>query len=163
MNSRAPVDYLQRTRDQYAALGYAPYRWVHNDDVAPWVPLGKPLSDCKVGLVASGGIYAEGQVAFHFKDDISVRLITADVLKDALRISHFAYDHTDARHDPGVVFPREALNNLSEQGVIGSLSERAYTFMGGIYSSGKVRKIMAPELTRRFIADEVDLVILVPV
>ncbi|MBV1906902.1 MAG: glycine/betaine/sarcosine/D-proline family reductase selenoprotein B [Pseudomonadales bacterium] len=163
MNSREPIDYIQRTRDQYDVLGYPPYRWVQHDDEPPWEPLVKPLSECKVGLVASGGIYAEGQIAFHFKDDISLRLITDKVPKSALRISHFAYDHSDARRDPNVVFPRDALNDLADQGFIGSFSERAYTFMGGIYSSSKVRKLIAPELTRRLIADEVDLVILVPV
>jgi len=162
-NTRLPVDYLQRTRDQYAALGYPPYRWVHNDDTPPWTVLKKPLSECKVGLVASGGIYATGQVAFHFKDDISLRIIDSSVPKEALRISHFAYDVRNARLDPGVVFPRETLNNLVDEGVIGSVSDKTYTFMGGIYSSRQVRDKIAPEITRRLIADEVDVVLMVPV
>jgi len=162
-NTRPPVDYLQRTRDQYAALGYPPYRWVHNADTPPWAELNKPLSDCKVGLVASGGIYAAGQVAFHFKDDTSLRIINSYVPKDALRISHFAYDVRDARLDPDVVFPREALNLLVNEGVIASVSDTAYTFMGGIYSSRQVRDKIAPEITRRLIADEVDVALMVPV
>ncbi len=162
-NSRPPVDYLQRTRDQYAALGYLPYRWVHNDDTPPWTALNKPLSECKVGLVASGGIYAKGQVAFHFRDDISLRIIDSSVPKEALRISHFAYDVQDARLDPSVVFPRDTLNQLADEGIIGSVSDKAYTFMGGIYSSRQVREKVAPEITRRLIADEVDVALMVPV
>ena len=83
--------------------------------------------------------------------------------KEALRISHFAYDVKDARLDPSVVFPREALNRLVAKGTIASVSNRAYTFMGGIYSSRQVRDKVAPEITRRLIADEVDVVLMVPV
>ena len=162
-NTRPPVDYLQRTRDQYAALGYPQYRWVHNDDIPPWTTLKKPLSECKVGLVASGGIYAKGQVAFHFKDDISLRIIDSSVPEEALRISHFAYDVSDARLDPGVVFPRDALNQLVDEGTIAAVSDKAYTFMGGVYSSRQVRDKVAPEITRRLIADEVDVALMVPV
>lgn len=94
---RGPVDYIERTRAQYAGLGYPPYRWVHNPDPPPFAPLRKPLSACRVGLVASGGIYLKGQVAFHFKDDASFREIPRDVDYRDLRVTHFAYDLTDAR------------------------------------------------------------------
>ena len=63
---RAPVDYIERTRDQYAALGYPPYQWVHNTTTPDFVALPKPLPECRVGLAGSGGIYSEGQIAFHF-------------------------------------------------------------------------------------------------
>ena len=59
MGQRPPVDYIQRTRDQYDALGYPPYAWVHSDSPPPFTPLSKPLSECRVGLIASGGIYRE--------------------------------------------------------------------------------------------------------
>jgi hypothetical protein len=35
--------------------------------------------------------------------------------------------------------------------------------MGGIYSSRKVRELLAPEIARRLVEDQVDLVLLVPV
>jgi hypothetical protein len=35
--------------------------------------------------------------------------------------------------------------------------------MGGIYSSRKVRELLAPALTERLVVDQVDLVLLVPV
>ena len=40
----APIPYMQRTRDYYAAIGYTtPYRWAHYID-APFTPLRKPLA-----------------------------------------------------------------------------------------------------------------------
>ena len=76
--ARPPVDYIQRTREQYDSLGYPPYRWVENTAPAPFVPLAKPISESKLALIASGGIYQSGQIAFHYKDDFSYRVITTD-------------------------------------------------------------------------------------
>jgi hypothetical protein len=47
--------------------------------------------------------------------------------------------------------------------VIGAVSRNAYTFMGGIYSSRKVRALLAPAIAERSVKDEVDLALLVPV
>jgi len=163
MGERGPVDYIQRTRDQYASLGYPPYAWVHNEAPPPFAALNKPLSQCKVGLIASGGIYRHGQIAFHFKDDLSYREIDRDATNDELRATHFAYDLTDARSDPNVVFPLDTLRRCRDAGIFGELNEHAYTFMGGIYSSRKVRDTLAPALAERVQADEVDVVVLVPV
>ena len=158
-----PVDYIARTREQYDKLGYPPYQWVRNEDEPPFAPLAKPLSEAKVGLVASGGIYRTGQVAFHYRDDFSFREIPADTPPNELRATHFAYDLTDARRDPNAVFPLETLRNLVDEGRIGGLGARAYTFMGGIYSVRKVRDALAPAIADRLQRDEVDLAILVPV
>ena len=163
MSRRPPVDHIRRTRDQYAALGYPPYSWVTNAESPSFAPLPKPLSECRLGVVSSGGIYQQGQVAFHYKDDISLRVISKSAAADSLRATHFAYDLTDARKDPNVVLPLAALSALLARGELGELAENAYTFMGGIYSARKVREQIAPELLSRFRRDEVDVVMLVPV
>jgi D-proline reductase (dithiol) PrdB len=157
-----PVDYIERTREQYASLGYPSYRWVSNPDPPPFTPLARPLTDCTVGLLASGGIYRAGQVAFHFKDDVSFRAIDTDTPESELRVSHFAYDMTDARQDINVVFPVRTLRDLARLGRIGALAANAYTFMGGIYSARKVRDLLAPALAERLVRDEVDVAIMVP-
>jgi D-proline reductase (dithiol) PrdB len=162
-STRPPVDYIERTRAQYDALGYPPYAWVHNTATPPWAPVGKPLAECTIGLVASGGIYEAGQIAFHFKDDLSFRIVDTTAPTQRLRATHFAYDLTDARADPNVVFPVDTLKALVAEGFIGGLSPRAYTFMGGIYSARKVRERLAPAIADRIEKDEVDLALLVPV
>ena len=162
-NTRPPVDYIERTREQYASLGYPPYAWVSNEDTAPFVPLRKPLGESRIGLIGSGGIYMEGQVAFHYRDDISFRMIPRDVPVSKLRATHFAYDLTDAREDPNVVFPLATLRDLARLSRIGEVGPNAYAFMGGIYSARKVREQLAPALADHVQQDEVDVVILVPV
>jgi D-proline reductase (dithiol) PrdB len=114
-----PVDYIDVTRDSYAALGYSAYRWVKNEEKAPWTVPRKPLHESRIALIASGGIYVAGQIAFHFKDDTSFRRIPTDTPTEDLRATHFAYDLTDARRDPNVVFPLDTLRRLAERGRIG--------------------------------------------
>jgi len=159
----APVDYIERTREQYAALGYGTYRWVANPDTPPWAPLRKPLAESRVALVASGGIYVRGQVAFHHHDDTSFRIVDADTPESELRVTHFAYDLTDARDDPSVVFPLATLRELARERTIGAVAPRAYSLMGGIYSARKVNDLLAPAIAERLLRDEVDLALFVPV
>jgi len=158
-----PVNYIKLIEDQYTALGYSTYQWVVNEDRPPWTPLARPLAECRVGLVASGGIYVTGQVAFHYNDDTSYRVIPREVKTEDLRATHFAYDLTHARQDPNVVFPLDALRGLEKEGMIGRLADRFFTFMGGIYSARRVREELVPRLTEELLAEKVDAVLFVPV
>ena len=162
MVKQPPIDYIERTQKQYEALGYPSYQWVYNDTAVPLAPLKKPLSEAKLSLIASGGLYTRGQVAFHYKDDLSYREINVLGPAADLRASHFAYDLAPVREDPNVVFPVEPLKELVASGFLGALAERAYTFMGGIYSARKVKDILAPALAARLLSDQPDVVLLVP-
>ena len=63
MVKHPPIDYIERTQKQYEALGYPSYQWVYSDTAVPLAPLKKPLSEAKLSLIASGGLYTRGQVA----------------------------------------------------------------------------------------------------
>ena len=158
-----PVSYMERIRDKYKNLGYPEYRWQYNSEKPPWRPLRKPLDQCRLGLVASGGVYVTGQTAFHYKDDTSFREIPMDVAASDLRATHFAYDLTDARSDPNVIFPIDTLRRLVREGVIGELAKCAYTFMGGIYSTRRVRETLMVQIAERLLAERVDVALFVPV
>jgi len=158
-----PVEHMKRISKLYSSLGYPPYQWVRNEDPPPWQPLKKPLRQCRVALSASGGIYQVGQLAFHYKDDDSYRAIPKDVKIRDLRTAHFAYDQTDARQDPNCVFPIDPLRRMEKEGLIGELAPFQYTFMGGIYSSRKVRENLAPAITEELVKHKVDALLLVPV
>ena len=161
--SAPPVDYIAQTRATYDALGYPPYQWVRNEPPAPWAPFTGSLVKASLSLIATGGIYVRGHRAFHFKDDASYRVIDTSVSREDLRITHFAYDVTDAREDPNVVFPIEPLHDLVEEGFLGSITPQAFTFMGGIYSARKVREELAPAMVERVRDQRADIALLVPV
>lgn len=158
-----PVNYIKQITENYTSLGYKAYKWVENKDTPPWVPLSKPMDQCRLGLVASGGVYVKGQVAFHYKDDTSFRAVPKDVKTEDLRVTHFAYDLNEARTDPNVVFPIDVLRTLLAEGVIGDLADELYTFMGGIYSARRVKEELAPKLADRLHQQRVDALLLVPV
>ncbi len=158
-----PVGYIPRITAQYSGLGYGEYRWLHSEEPPAWVPLEKPMAESRLGLIATGGIYVEGQTAFHFKDDTTYRAVPTDVDTDLLRATHFAYDLTDARRDINVVFPIDTLRDMVVEGTVGELGPHAYTLMGGIYSTRRVVEELIPALVDRCLADELDVVLLVPV
>ncbi len=158
-----PADYIGETRRLYDSLGYAGYRWAERPDTPPWAPITKPLSECRITLIGSGGLYRRGQIAFATKDDTSIRVIPTDTPSAELRTAHFAYDQADARTDPNCVYPLDRLRELADEGFIGGLTPEAYAFMGGIYSIRRLETETAPLLVEQCRAQEPDLVLLVPV
>jgi D-proline reductase (dithiol) PrdB len=120
-----PIAYIQRTRERYAE--YPPFRWVVNTD-APWTPLVKPIRECRVALLSSGGFYAAGQPPFDDNDG-SYRLIPRDTQSRDLRIYHHGYRDTDPDRDPNCVLPLERLRELAAEGVIGGLADSAISFL----------------------------------
>ncbi len=162
-SSLPPADYIGETKRLYDSLGYDSYRWASEPDAPAWEPIVKPLSASKVMLIGSGGIYRKGQIAFHTKDDTSIRLIPNDAPTAELRTAHFAYDQADARADANCVFPMDRLREMVADGEIGGLTESSVAFMGGIYSTRRMLAATAELILEQCRAQEPDLVLLVPV
>jgi len=128
----------------------------------PLDPPEKPLSQCKIALAGSCGVYLKGQTPYHTRDDTSLRLIPKTAPVQNLRIVHFGYRTDDARADPNCVFPLERLRDLERDGIIGQLADPAYGFMGGIYSARRVREGLAPRFVELAHRQRLDLLFLVP-
>lgn len=158
-----PVDHLKQTRDSYSSLGFPEYRWAHNPDSPAFASPAKPLAESKLAVIASGGIYRHGQVAFTHKDDVTFRKVPTDSSIDDLRVTHFAYDQTSARKDTNVVLPLDALRTMVGEGELGGLTEHALTFMGGIYSQRRVHETLIPALVDEIEQMAPDIVLLVPI
>ncbi|MGA2410184.1 MAG: glycine/sarcosine/betaine reductase selenoprotein B family protein [Candidatus Binataceae bacterium] len=154
-----PVAYMPRTRELYG--GFTPYRWVINEGTPPWTPLAKPLSECKVALIGSGGLLYRDQPRFH-REDTTYRLIPKNATQEELDVWHFGYRIGDAVADHNCVFPLGPLRELEAEGVIGELADPAYSFMGGIYSARKVRDELAPQIVSELKRAHADAFFLVP-
>ena len=158
-----PVSYIAVTRRRYEKLGYEPYQWARPDSAPPWQPLAKPLKDARVGVVASSGVYVAGQVAYHYKDDDSLRAIPKTVQVSRLRFAHVTEHFLgDARRDPNCLFPIEALRRLESERYIGELADPLWSCMGGIYSQRRVHANLAPALARQLKSQRVDAALLIP-
>jgi D-proline reductase (dithiol) PrdB len=153
-----PIAYIQRTRERYA--GFPPYKWVVNTE-APWTPLARPIKDCRLALVGSGGFYLASQPSFG-DNDLSYRLIPSDADPRALRIYHHGYRDDDADRDPNCVFPLDRLRELESAGVIGSLADIAVSFVMTYAAQREVTE-RGPAIAAELKARGVDVALLVPV
>ena len=157
------IKYIDRTRQLYDKIGYPPYNWYHADTESPWTAMEKPLAASRLGMMSTAGTYVEGQIAYHYKNDSSIRRIPADTRKEDLRFSHITENYlVEARQDPATVFPSDALTRLQAEGFIGELAADYFSCMGGIYSQRRVRNELIPSLTRAIDDAGADCVLLVP-
>ncbi|MFT4564970.1 MAG: D-proline reductase (dithiol) PrdB [Gammaproteobacteria bacterium] len=157
------IQYMNSITERYERLGYTPYRWVHADEAPPFHRLEKPLSECRLGVVSTSGAYVVGQVAYHYKDDTSVRGIPKDTPNDAIHFSHITENYLEnPRKDPNCILPIEALREAEKSGQIGELAPELFSCMGGVYSQRRVREETIPDLRAKFQAQAVDTVLLVP-
>lgn len=162
-----PIQYLSRTRAWYSALGYAPYRWPHHDDV-PFAPLTKALAECRLGLVSTAAPFQpdkgdQGPGAEYNGSAKFFEVYTSPVDDPAdVRISHIGYDrhHTKA-DDSNTWFPLPRLHEAVTAGRIGSLSERFYG-APTVRSVRTTRDEHAPQIIEALRADDVDIALLVP-
>ncbi len=113
---------------------------------APLAPMRKPLREATVALFSSGAIYRDDQDPYYPAEltyeqavrDVrkaterfpSLRLIPAETLEERLRVGHVAYDIRAAQKDINVIFPLTHLRELAQEGVIGSLAQRSYSYHG---------------------------------
>lgn len=153
-----PIAYISRTRERYAE--YPAYRWSVNTQ-APWTSLSKPLKECRLALVSSGGFYLKSEPPFA-EDDASYRRIPRDTNPADLRIYHHGYRDADADRDPNCVFPLERLRELEAAGVIGELVDPALSFVT-LYSARKEVEERAPKIVGELQAAAADVALLVPV
>ena len=164
----APIPYMARTREYYAAIGYTtPYRWAHYVD-APFQPLRKPLRQARVALITTAAPFdpAKGDQGPGAKYNGGAKFYTVydgETSKPHdVRISHIAYDrvHTTAA-DSGTWFPLPQLQRLAREGKIGEVAPR---FFGAPTNRSQRVTIEtdAPEILARCRADGVDAAVLVP-
>ena len=164
----APIPYRQRIRDYYQALGYgAPYRWAHYAE-APFQPLAKPLSECRVALITTAAPYRpdkgdQGPGAPYNAAAKFYTVYSGDAASDHdVRISHVAYDraHTTAA-DGNTWFPLRQLRLGAAAGRIGAVAPRFH----GAPTNRSQRTTLdqdCPKLLTRCREDGVDAAILVP-
>jgi D-proline reductase (dithiol) PrdB len=126
----------------------------------PWVPLRKPLSECRVVLISTGGVYLRSDRPFNLNGDATFRVIPRDAVAGDMAISHQAYDRADALRDINLVFPLERLRELESEGVIGELAAEHYGF--GLMGSAQRLMPTIREVAQRISDAGVDLALLVP-
>ena len=150
---------------ELARLWGGAYQALNFADV-PFTPLRKPLSECRLALITTGGVHRRDQEPFDMDDprgDATYRRIPASTPLHELTITHDYYDHSDADRDLNILFPLELVRHLVNRGIIGSLAD-SYGFMGHIEPPHLNTLIQqtAPEVATFLKQDQVDAVLLTP-
>lgn len=127
----------------------------------PFVP-GPPLRERRVAIVTTSGVHVRGDRPFEI-GATDYRVIPGITPAAELIMSHVSvnFDRIGFQEDINVVFPLDRLNELRSAGVIGSVSDFHYSFMG----AAPIRALepKARELAALLKKDRVDAVLLTPV
>lgn len=153
------VSYIDKSREYYAARGYAnPYRWAHFDEV-PFSALRRPLSESAVTLITTAHHIPTAGETPSLRNVYS---LPSDPIPAALSTDGLFWDrlatHTD---DLDSYCPLHRLQEYAREGRIGQLAPRFH----GVpteYSQRLTRERDAPEALRRCRADGAAAAILVP-
>ena len=160
----APVRYVDLLNQRYQQQGFPPYQWTVNED-APLTPLHKPLSECRVSMLTSGGVAHCSLPTWdaNARNDFRLDEVDPGATGPDFTVSDSYYDTVDAEQDVNCVFPIDRIRELESDGTIGSVAPRLWSgFMGRIYKRTHVQEVAAPALFDELVSDEVDLFLLVP-
>ena len=128
-----------------------------------WVQPSRPTTELRFALITTAGLHYRDAAAFELAD-ATFRPIDGQADPNELVMSHTSvnFDKSGFVDDVNVVFPLTRFRELIERGVVGSLAEVHYSFMGAglqpsAYESG------AAQVAGLLKQDRVDAVFLTPV
>ena len=159
-----PVRYVDLLNLRYQQQGFPAYQWTVNDP-SGLTPLEKPLSECRVSMLTSGGVSHCSMPTWDPKarNDFRLDIVDPDAAGPDFQVSDSYYDTADAEVDVNTVFPIDRLRELADDGTIGSVASRLWSgFMGRIYKRSHVSEVAGPALAEELHDDDVDLFLLVP-
>jgi len=132
-----------------------------NFKTQPWIG-GPPLSQRRVSMVSTAGLHHRDDRPFSIMSG-DYRIIPGNIATNDLVMSHIStnFDRTGFQQDWNVVFPLDRLRELADQGLIGSVADFHYSFMGA--TDPKLMEPTARDLAGLLKKDQVNAILLVPV
>lgn len=128
-----------------------------------WTTPTKPLNEMRLALVTTAGLHYRDDPAFEFAD-ATFRPIDGREDPNDLVMSHSSvnFDKSGFAEDVNIVFPLGRFRVLVERGIVGSLADVHYSFMGaGLLPNAYERS--AAQVAGMLKQDRVDAVFLTPV
>ena len=137
-------------------------------ETQPWSE-GPPIRERRVAIISTAGLHTRNDRPFTIMPASTgniagdYRIIPGDTEANDLVMSHVStnYDRTGFRQDWNVVFPLDRLQDMAHEGVIGSVADFHYSFMGA--TDPKQMEPAARRLAGLLKKDNVNAVVLIPV
>lgn len=132
--------------------------------ITAWVT-GEPLAHRRVAIVTTAGLHLRGDRPFgqgRASDDYRVlpgNASAADIVMSQLSTN---FDRSGFQQDMNVVFPIDRLKELANEGVLASIADFHYSFMGAGSPVNRMEQ-KAREVAGLLKKDKVDAVLLTPV
>lgn len=150
---------------QYAQA-FKSYPWP-TFSAAPWAQVERPLSQSRLAVVTTAGLYRPGiDAPFDGESpegDWSFRALPRDVDPKGLAIAHPHFSHELAEADMNTIFPLERLAESEASGVIGVLASTHYSTMGYVTRAADLAAETAPSIAAGMKAEGVDVALVIPV
>ena len=123
---------------------------------------GSPLAERRIALISTAGLHRRGDRAF-IEQSGDFRIIPRDTPDEDIVMSHIStnFDRLGFMQDVDVAFPINRLKELAEEGVIGSVSDYHFSFMGATPPDKMEPSIR--EIVQTLKVDNVSAVALCPV
>ena len=136
----------------------------------PWKALDKPLSECNVALISTGGIALKSDRPFDqdgerrnpWWGDPSFRVIPASAETDDIQVWHMHIDPALAGQDMNCLLPIDRLRELAAAGFVGHMAASHYSFMGYLLDPEELLQKSIPAIIENLQSEQVDVVALVP-
>ena len=131
-------------------------------ETSPWVE-GPPLGERRVAIVSTAGLHRREDRPFTSDSGDYYRIIPGEIKASELFMSHLStnFDHIGFQQDWNVLFPIDRLREFAEEGIIGSVADFHYSFMGA-WDPMKM-ETEARNLASILKKDQVDALLLLPV
>ena len=128
----------------------------------PAFVIPKPLSEAKVAIVTSASLHHEDDDDFA-PSDTGYRVLEKD--RRDIVVGHWSpnFDASGVSADLNVVFPIDRLQELENQGAIGSVSDVHIAVAGNQFDLSGIRLDGGPAAAALLNKHEVDVVLLTPV
>ncbi len=165
-----------KTIDSYKYLNFITKQvvksWIsmESSKSIPWVELAKPVRECTISLISSGGIALnsdqpfdqEGERRNPWWGDPTYRVIPNDVRTEDVDLYHLHIPLDYAREDMNCLLPVSRLNTLVSNGEGGEAAARHYSYMGYNLTPEILLQESTPQMIEKMREDGVDLVVLIP-
>ncbi|HVC40239.1 MAG TPA: hypothetical protein VNH20_09800 [Candidatus Dormibacteraeota bacterium] len=128
----------------------------------PWTTPTRAVKESTVIILSSAGVHLRNQPAFKPVDDLSFRLLPADLDPAELVVSHPSPIRRPGRADVNVVHPYQRLSELASSGLIGAAATHHLSMLGAIKALVPLVTKTGPALADTIRAAGADLVLIVP-
>lgn len=135
-------------------------------EYVPLAHLSKPLNQSRLSLISSCGVHMKNDRPMdvcHPFGDFTFRRVSSQAKHSDLIIHQLKYPHDDADIDINVIFPIERLQELTAEGVIGSLTRNFFSFIGYNMDPERFEQTVAADIAHAVVEEEhADVALLAP-